>query len=131
MSCGLGKRSRTRKCMSMGNDLYGSGCEGSSIEHDTCDLPTCDCKYRKTNQHIAITNEFRIAFLGWSSWSEWTLCTEEDERSRVRKCLTTNPSSKECQGDEREVRQCDSPQFNSTLFTILSYMDYILINLSS
>lgn len=45
VSCGLGKRSRTRKCMSMGNDLYGSGCEGSSIEYDTCDQPSCDCEY--------------------------------------------------------------------------------------
>lgn len=62
-----------------------------------------------------------IAFLGWSSWSEWTLCNMDAERSRFRKCLTTNPSSKECQGNEREVRQCDSPVSNGKLVAFFRY----------
>lgn len=97
----------------MGNDLYGSGCEGTSIEYDTCELPSCDCKsYLENVIPLIYNNMVFIAFLGWSSWSEWTICNSDGERSRFRKCLTTNPTSKECQGNEREVRQCDSPISN-------------------
>lgn len=49
-----------------------------------------------------------VAFNGWSIWSEWSACNEDGERMRTRKCLTTNPESNECQGNEREVRSCIS-----------------------
>ena len=49
------------------------------------------------------------AFLGWSVWTEWTQCNANGERSRERKCLTTNPGPKECQGNEREIRYCEIP----------------------
>lgn len=48
------------------------------------------------------------AFLGWSSWSAWTICNSDGERQRVRKCLKTDPSPKECQGNEREIRICNA-----------------------
>lgn len=63
---------------------------------------------------------FISAFLGWSTWSEWSRCNEDSEKVRYRKCLTTNPSSKECQGNEREVRQCDLPMANGSYFILLT-----------
>lgn len=44
VSCGVGSRHRARKCLSMGTDLNGSGCEGSSVEYGECEQPLCDCK---------------------------------------------------------------------------------------
>lgn len=41
VTCGLGKRSRTRDCMTPGKD----GCEGLSTEFENCELPLCDCKF--------------------------------------------------------------------------------------
>lgn len=55
------------------------------------------------------------AILGWSSWSEWTPCNEDGERMRFRKCLTTDPDSNECQGNERDIRACIPEQSNGTL----------------
>lgn len=40
VTCGLGKKSRTRDCLTAGKD----GCEGLSTEFETCELPLCDCK---------------------------------------------------------------------------------------
>ncbi|XP_037041378.1 semaphorin-5A [Bradysia coprophila] len=115
VTCGLGKRSRTRDCMTPGKD----GCEGLSTEFETCELPLCD------------------SFLGWSSWSEWTVCSEDGLKTRHRKCLTTNPSPKECQGHEQEVHQCDSYKSNEivqsasigagTLFSLMAVIMLVCI----
>lgn len=66
---------------------------------------------------IVYTETFGIphlftAFLGWSSWSEWTPCNEDGEKVRYRKCLTTSPDTRQCQGDERETRDCLSTMSN-------------------
>lgn len=112
VTCGLGKKSRTRDCLTAGKD----GCEGLSTEFETCELPLCDCKfffYLKTIFHSNNdTVSILSAFLGWSSWTEWSLCSEDGLKTRHRKCLTTNPSSKECQGQEQEVHQCDPNKSN-------------------
>lgn len=47
-----------------------------------------------------------LAFLGWSTWSEWSVCNNDSERVRTRTCILKKPNSKECQGEEREVKQC-------------------------
>lgn len=44
--------------------------------------------------------------MGWSTWSEWSACNNDSERVRTRTCVQKKPSSKECQGEEREVKQC-------------------------
>lgn len=45
VSCGVGKRTRTRQCLSMAtNELYGTNCEGSAMDYETCEQPSCDCK---------------------------------------------------------------------------------------
>lgn len=82
VSCGVGKRTRTRDCLSQGE------CEGDPVQFEVCEMPSCD------------------SFLGWSTWSEWSGCNEDGERVRTRTCLLKNPSSRECQGEEREVKQC-------------------------
>lgn len=45
VSCGVGKRTRNRHCLALSNDLNDNNCEGASMEYDTCEMPTCDCKY--------------------------------------------------------------------------------------
>ena len=61
-----------------------------------------------------------VAFLGWSVWSEWSTCNNDSERVRTRTCLLKKPNSKECQGEEREVRQCYLEPLTKTDETILS-----------
>lgn len=46
VSCGVGTRLRSRKCLSMGDDFNGNGCDGSSVEYDECEQPLCDCKFK-------------------------------------------------------------------------------------
>lgn len=123
VSCGVGKRTRTRQCLSMNNDLYGNSCEGSSVEYETCELPSCDCKSRLHQIiKVKITNEFICfsAFLGWSAWSEWTPCNEDGEKIRYRKCLTTDPDTRECQGNEREIRECHSTMSNGKFIILIT-----------
>lgn len=48
------------------------------------------------------------AYLGWSAWSAWTACNDDGEKFRSRKCLTTQPGANECQGNEREQRDCNA-----------------------
>lgn len=109
VSCGVGKRTRTRQCLAMNNDLYGTNCEGSSVEYDTCEQPSCDCEHfvnKLSEITLLIFPYISAAFLGWSSWSEWTECNEDEEKVRYRKCLTTDPDTRECQGNEKETRNC-------------------------
>jgi chondroitin sulfate proteoglycan 4 len=95
VSCGIGKRTRTRECMAISdNEIDGPGCDGPDIQQETCEMPSCD------------------TFLGWSNWSNWTECNEDGERSRFRRCLVTKPSSKECLGNEREIRMCNALPIN-------------------
>lgn len=50
----------------------------------------------------------KIAFLGWSEWSSWSICNEDGEKIRYRKCLTKNPGPKECLGEEKQTKICKS-----------------------
>lgn len=43
VSCGVGLRTKKRKCLQLDNDI-GSGCEGPSEETETCEMPSCDCE---------------------------------------------------------------------------------------
>lgn len=52
------------------------------------------------------------AFLGWSTWSKWSECNEDGERVRYRTCMTTDPDQKECQGNERDIRECQPEMAN-------------------
>lgn len=95
VSCGVGKRSRTRQCLSMaGNQMYEKDCEGLNLQHENCEMPSCD------------------SFLGWSSWSDWSDCNVDNERTRYRQCLETKPGPNDCLGNEKEVRICNIPQAN-------------------
>lgn len=44
VSCGVGKKTRTRRCLSTSVASYSNNCEGSSVEYEPCEMPTCDCK---------------------------------------------------------------------------------------
>uniref|UniRef100_A0A6B2EKI6 Putative semaphorin n=1 Tax=Phlebotomus kandelakii TaxID=1109342 RepID=A0A6B2EKI6_9DIPT len=96
VSCGIGKRTRVRQCLSATDSSDGNACDGSGIQQEICEMPSCDI------------------FLGWSQWSEWSECNSDGERTRTRKCLTTNPTSKECQGEERDIRPCPAPAAANT-----------------
>lgn len=114
MSCGVGKRTRTRVCLAINGNLYGQNCEGSNVDYEICEMPSCDCRTRLFplfRREILNSVDF-AAFLGWSAWSDWSDCTEDGERVRQRKCLTTSPEPNECQGDEREARVCRSGSDN-------------------
>lgn len=58
-----------------------------------------------------------LAFLGWSTWSEWSACNNDSERVRTRNCVLKKPNSRECQGEEREVKQCQLYKTDESLVT--------------
>lgn len=47
-----------------------------------------------------------IGILGWGNWTEWSLCDQNDEQHRKRKCFHENPGPQECQGKDWETRIC-------------------------
>lgn len=45
VSCGVGYKQRSRQCMVPNNKgLEGSGCEGSALSQEPCEMPSCQCK---------------------------------------------------------------------------------------
>lgn len=46
--------------------------------------------------------------MGWDSWTEWSLCDENQEQHRKRNCRTTNPGPNICKGKSLETRICKS-----------------------
>lgn len=59
-----------------------------------------------TDTLYVIIISFTTAFLGWSPWSEWSPCNTDNERVRKRTCLLMKPNNRECQGEEKEVKEC-------------------------
>ncbi|KAG8249732.1 Semaphorin-5A [Homalodisca vitripennis] len=96
VSCGIGYKQRSRQCMVHNNRvLEGSGCEGSAISQEPCEMPTCQ------------------SLLGWTAWSVWSPCDSSRQQHRTRDCLTSNPGPDLCQGQHRESRIClEDDDFN-------------------
>ncbi|KAK9890435.1 hypothetical protein WA026_010522 [Henosepilachna vigintioctopunctata] len=86
-SCGWGVQVRTRTC-STGH------CKGNDRETQPCELIPCE------------------SLLGWESWSAWSLCDENNEQHRKRKCRANNPAPGVCQGNNLETRICVTSGLN-------------------
>ncbi|EDW72839.2 uncharacterized protein Dwil_GK17220 [Drosophila willistoni] len=84
VTCGLGVRRRTRKCLG-GHDRL---CQGRALDEQKCEMVPCE------------------DFLGWSTWSEWSSCSSDGIRLRHRRCLVEQPSAMECRGGEFEKTAC-------------------------
>ncbi|ALC44181.1 Sema-5c [Drosophila busckii] len=84
VTCGLGVRRRTRKCLGGHERL----CAGRALEEQKCEMVPCE------------------DFLGWSPWSEWSECSSDGIRLRHRRCLVEQPSGVECRGAEFEKTAC-------------------------
>lgn len=75
-------------------------------------------------------NIYFTALLGWAEWTVWSLCDENNEQHRQRKCRTSNPGPHLCQGSNKEARMCISDISNGMLFFVLLFkyvIDYVLI----
>ncbi|XP_044765447.1 semaphorin-5B isoform X1 [Coccinella septempunctata] len=81
VSCGWGVQTRTRSCLTQ-------NCKGINKEMQPCEQVPCE------------------SLLGWENWSAWSLCDENYEQHRKRKCRTTNPAIGVCQGSSFETRIC-------------------------
>ncbi|XP_058985154.1 semaphorin-5A isoform X1 [Musca domestica] len=105
VTCGVGIKRRTRKCLG-GHDKL---CHGRAIDEEKCEMKPCE------------------DFVGWSTWSEWSDCTKDGIRFRHRKCLVDTPNETECRGEEFEKTacvpgECEGTQMasTSTVVTIIS-----------
>ncbi|XP_069679507.1 semaphorin 5c [Periplaneta americana] len=95
VTCGQGVRRRTRHCLSLNNNgIMDSGCEGTAVGEEPCEVISCE------------------SLLGWEPWTVWSLCDNNAEQHRRRKCLATNPGPQLCQGHDRETRMCVFPDAN-------------------
>ncbi|XP_018333129.1 semaphorin-5A, partial [Agrilus planipennis] len=92
VSCGLGIKKRSRECL-------GKNCEGETVQEKPCEEPPCS------------------SLLGWDSWTVWSVCDENNEQHRKRKCRTSNPGPHMCKGPEKETRIC-VPEYSSNEFTV-------------
>lgn len=81
VSCGWGVRIRVRNCLI-------NECKGSDKEIQPCQNAPCE------------------SLLGWEEWSVWSICDENGEQHRKRKCRANNPDPKICQGNAFETRIC-------------------------
>ncbi|XP_037928566.1 semaphorin-5A-like, partial [Teleopsis dalmanni] len=84
VSCGVGIKRRTRKCLGGHEKL----CNGRAVDEEKCEMRPCE------------------DYLGWSDWSEWSDCSSEGIRFRHRKCIVEAPESGECRGNEFEKTAC-------------------------
>lgn len=99
VSCGWGVQTRTRTCLT-------DNCKGVDRETQPCEVVPCECKLGRYFLMIPLQYSFVTALLGWENWSAWSLCDENNEQHRKRKCRTTNPAIGVCQGSSFETRIC-------------------------
>ncbi|XP_060684257.1 semaphorin-5B isoform X1 [Hemiscyllium ocellatum] len=85
-TCGGGHYQRTRTCTNPVPANGGDICIGLHTEEALCNTQACEG--------------------GWSVWSEWSLCTEEDTQFRTRRCETLSLGAMQCVGNSTQFRPC-------------------------
>ncbi|XP_038646008.1 semaphorin-5B isoform X1 [Scyliorhinus canicula] len=85
-TCGGGHYQRTRTCTNPVPANNGDICIGLHTEEALCNTGSCEG--------------------GWSVWTEWSLCNEEDTQFRSRRCEILNPGTMQCVGNSTQFRQC-------------------------
>uniref|UniRef100_UPI00398F897E semaphorin-5B isoform X2 n=1 Tax=Pristiophorus japonicus TaxID=55135 RepID=UPI00398F897E len=85
-TCGGGHYQRTRTCTNPVPANNGDICIGLHTEEALCNTQTCEG--------------------GWSVWTEWSLCDEEDTQFRSRRCEILNPGVVQCVGNSTQYRRC-------------------------
>ncbi|KAL3880318.1 hypothetical protein ACJMK2_032566 [Sinanodonta woodiana] len=94
VSCGIGRRERSRECNNPVPMFGGHFCTEISVETDTCDTGI-SCPI---NGH-------------WSSWSEFLPCSAKcgsGTKKRVRECFSPKFGGNTCNGLDTEELICDS-----------------------
>lgn len=56
MTCGVGRRTRTRDCLSQ------TECEGDPVQYEECSLPSCDSEFSRTKSNGGRPNELNSLF---------------------------------------------------------------------
>ncbi|XP_056015238.1 SCO-spondin-like [Ostrea edulis] len=95
MTCGGGKRERSRSCTNPAPKDGGEDCPGSSVSSQSCNTKGCPVDG------------------GWSVWSPFDTCTVTcggGEQTRYRSCANPPPhyGGKSCTGDSVSVQSCNT-----------------------
>ncbi|XP_055944138.1 semaphorin-5B-like [Argiope bruennichi] len=93
-SCGGGVQYRERFCDSPKPAGSGADCHGPARVDRPCNIESCS------------------DFEGWEPWSVWSLCDENQEQQRKRKCKISMTPSSYCSGPTKEIRMCIPSQIN-------------------
>ncbi|XP_076067589.1 semaphorin 5c-like [Oratosquilla oratoria] len=87
VSCGEGVQQRRRKCTSPHNEhVQTTGCVGPYTSEQPCHRAACQGQE------------------GWGEWAEWSVCSDDGERLRRRRCESYQPSS--CRGLDTQRQTC-------------------------
>ncbi|XP_013888133.1 netrin receptor UNC5D, partial [Austrofundulus limnaeus] len=87
--CGRGVQKRSRTCTNPAPLNGGTFCEGMSVQKISC---TALCPVDG----------------GWNEWSEWTVCSSQCERQRIRGCSSPAPrhQGRTCEGNSEATENC-------------------------
>ncbi|XP_076357420.1 properdin-like isoform X3 [Tachypleus tridentatus] len=97
VTCGQGKRVRTRKCNNPPPAFGGQGCHGQSTQTTTCSRSDCPIHGK---------------WSAWSSWSDCSVTCDQGIHERSRMCNNPPPSlkGKDCEGIKFQTDVCVMPR---------------------
>ncbi|KAH3882757.1 hypothetical protein DPMN_006702 [Dreissena polymorpha] len=78
------------------------------VQHTNTSVQHTNPPVQQTNQPVLQTDPPAPVYqLGWTHWSQWSLCDLKCKRSRYRVCLNYDASF--CPGENTQVVECPSP----------------------
>ena len=114
-ACGSGTRRRTRICVPEIGPGSEKGCPGVSEELVKCEVTECTSN-TADQVTVSLTDGYKIDESHFSSWTQWSQCDGNCQRTRIRYCQSIDGKLPAGCVDEEQVKRCGNDDYCNEIY---------------